>query len=94
MHKPITKSVNMTAAIRGDIICCDVSPDIGVATLYFWRHHRHVMQQTITDQSRPQMLIAFAPLPLETAKTIHKILVDYLIFANLRFYSIEKFNYI
>jgi diacylglycerol kinase family enzyme len=34
--------------------------------------------------------------PLETAETIHKILVDGLIciFANVQFNSIEKFNYI
>jgi hypothetical protein len=31
---------------------------------------------------------------LETAKIIHKILVDDLIFEHLQFYSIEKLNYI
>jgi hypothetical protein len=31
---------------------------------------------------------------LETAKTIHKILLDDLIFENLQFYSIGKLNYI
>jgi hypothetical protein len=30
---------------------------------------------------------------LETAETVLKILMDDLIFANLKFYSIEKFNY-
>jgi hypothetical protein len=46
----------------------------------------------LAPQSRPQILIPLLHKSLETAKAIHKILVGDLIFANLQFCSIEKFN--
>jgi hypothetical protein len=43
-------------------------------------------------QSHSQIFIPLAHKSLETAKTIHKILVNDLIIANLQFCSIEKYN--
>jgi hypothetical protein len=52
------------------------------------------------DKGRETTILNLVPISLfrsphkslETAKTIHKILVDDLIIANLQFYSIEKIN--
>jgi phosphatidylglycerophosphatase A len=47
----------------------------------------------ITSNLVPRCLFRWFHKPIETAETTHKIFVDDLIFANLQFSSIEKFNY-
>jgi hypothetical protein len=52
------------------------------------------MAQLFVTNLVPRSLFRLLHKSLETAKAIHKILIDDLIFKNLQFYSIEKFNYI
>jgi hypothetical protein len=66
-------------------------PDVLLKMLWYC----YLVFSTHEDQSRPQIFIPLAlQVSVETAKTIHKILVDDLIFENLQFYSIEKLIYI